>query len=170
MNVTLQRELIQRGRKNQQLRLKNAKSYQQWLQIISADQDNSSWLKQIVGKVGWPTLSMVGYEAARAARQIVQHSGDSLFMKRCLRLMEPLVKSGEVSYKEFAILTDIYLVGQGKKQLYGTQGKNHNGRVVPWPIQDEKRVDERREAAGLRPLAEHFNAINLLNNSSPLRQ
>lgn len=156
MNYQLQQDLLHRVTKNRQLRVSNAKSYQEWLNIIDVDQDNCDWLKQVVNEMGWPTETAVGKDAVSAARYIAHHSGDNLFMKRCLHMMEPLVESGEVDHKEYAYLMDRYLVSQGKKQRYGTQAHNKNGKIVPCPIENPTEVDERRQAVGLPPMASAF--------------
>jgi hypothetical protein len=56
-------------------------------------------------------------------------------------------------------LTDRVLVGEGKKQLYGTQLSTKDGKLTPQPIEDETNVDVRRKEAGLQPLAEYIKFV-----------
>jgi hypothetical protein len=52
------------------------------------DQDNLVWMKNVVTKYGWPTISKVGAEASNAAWLLVQHfDTDNAFQKYCLSLM-----------------------------------------------------------------------------------
>ena len=55
---------------------------------------------------------------------------------------------------------DRVLVSDGKPQIYGTQGMEKNGVIVPYPIEDEEHVDKRRKSIGLGPIDEHFKGMN----------
>jgi hypothetical protein len=62
----------------------------------------------------------------------------------------------------FASLRDepkVPKVGEGKKQVYGTQCKLENGEAIPEPIEDEANVDKRRAEVGLQPLAEYLKLL-----------
>ena len=56
---------------------------------------------------------------------------------------------GEVSKVDVAYLTDRVLVNEGKKQLFGTQFLEVNGKLVPQPIADEANLEKRRNDAGM---------------------
>ena len=63
---------------------------------------------------------------------------------------------GEVSKSNIAYLEDRITVGNGIPQVYGTQfHTNSDGQMVPQPIANEKKVDERRKAMGLETLDEY---------------
>jgi hypothetical protein len=67
----------------------------------------------------------------------------------------------EVENSQLADLTDRVLIGEGKKQLYGTMMRvAEDGKFVPEPIEDEANVDKRRAALGLQPLAENIRRSN----------
>jgi hypothetical protein len=60
-----------------------------------------------------------------------------------------------------AYLTDRIRTFEGKPQVYGTQGQtNSDGFIIPFPIEDEEHVDERRQSIGLEPIAEYFKSMN----------
>ena len=62
------------------------------------------------------------------------------------------------------MMEDRVLLGEGKKQIYGTQlrsGRDTGGQWVLEPIEDEAGVDARRAAVGLPPLAEYLKAFGL---------
>ena len=60
-----------------------------------------------------------------------------------------------------AYLTDRILIDEGKPQRYGTQGRAlENGEIVPYPIEDEGHVNDRRTALGLNSIEEYFNEMN----------
>jgi hypothetical protein len=81
------------------------------------------------------------------------------FQKRCLALLEKAVKAGDASARDLAYLTDRVLVGEGKKQVYGTQFRAVGGKLEPSPIEDEANVDRRRKEVGLGTLAEYKKAL-----------
>ncbi len=124
--------------------------------MAARDRANTEWLKGIVALQGWPTRTKVGDGAAGAAWLLVQHAdADPAFQTRVLRLMEPLVKTGEVNKKNFAYLYDRVMLKLVGKQRYATQMTCHEGRYVPLPVEDERKIDMLRHEVGLDPLAQY---------------
>lgn len=120
------------------------------------DHANTAWLKGIVAEQGWPKRSQVGESAAKTAWLLVQHAdADPAFQVRALRLMEPLVASGEADRKNYAYLYDRVMLKVTGKQRYATQLTCRGGRLVPLPLEDERLTGARRRAVGLGPLAEY---------------
>src|SRR5260370_39359132 len=106
--------------------------------LAEIDEANTKWLKGIVEKHGWPGTKLVGEPGAYDAWLLVQHADrDREFQKKCLGLMKPLVETGEVAKGDFAYLTDRVLIADGKKQLYGTQFRDVNGKIERQQNQDE---------------------------------
>ncbi len=121
------------------------------------DRKNAAWLKGVIDKQGWPGATRVGQDGANAAWLLVQHADhDRAFQKRCLGLLREAVQKGEATGQQLAYLTDRVLVGEGKKQVYGTQLQTVDGKLVPQPIGDEAHVDQRRKEAGLMPLKDYL--------------
>ena len=126
---------------------------------MAEDGRNLTWLKEVVGKHGWPGKSLVGSLSAQNAWLLVQHAdADRAFQKDCLKLMEAMPK-GEVTPLHLAYLADRVLLADGKKQKYGTQAAFMDGKVVAAPIEDEGGVDERRKTIGLEPLADYLKMV-----------
>src|SRR5262245_16388512 len=129
-------------------------------ELKKVDGDNLNWLKQIVEKHGWPGKGLVGKKSASDAWLLVQHCDeDKPFQKKCLALMEPLLSKGEVEKKDYAYLMDRVLVGEGKKQIYGTQTKIVNGDCIPNPVEDEANLDKRRKEMGMMPMAVYLKMV-----------
>ena len=120
-------------------------------EIRAVDAANSAQLRGIIAKHGWPGISLVGKKGAGAAWTIVQHA-EPLFQRQCLEAMKTAAKTGDMPWPLVATTIDRVLVGEGKRQLYGTQ---FDGHMEPLPIEDEKNVDKRRAEVGLPPLAEY---------------
>ncbi|HZI15641.1 MAG TPA: DUF6624 domain-containing protein [Myxococcus sp.] len=120
------------------------------------DQENTQWLKGVLAKHGWPGKTLVGERASKGVWLLVQHADlDRPFQKECLTLLEKAVVAGEAQGQDFAYLTDRVRVGEGKPQRFGTQFTNHEGVMVPSPIEDEANVDARRASVGLGTLEEY---------------
>jgi hypothetical protein len=126
----------------------------------AVDKANTQWLKDLVAKHGWPGKSLVGKDGAHNAWLLVQHADrDREFQKKCLELLKAAAAKDEVSKIDLAYLTDRVLVADNKKQLYGTQFKDVNGKWEPSPIEDEANVDKRRKEVGLGTMAEYRKMI-----------
>jgi len=117
---------------------------------------NTSRLKEIIGVHGWPGVSLVGEEAAKAAWLVVQHSvSDPKFMGECVSLLEDAVAREDVTGWQLAFLQDRVCTLSGKPQCYGTQfDVDENGWPTPFPIEDSATVNERRASLGLNSIEE----------------
>jgi len=164
MNDQLHDELMARMEKEQNLRgalIDNPDDIQLLMRMAEADAQNTMWLDEVIQQQGWPTKSLVGEDGAQAAFLIVQHSPAPQFQKKCLDLLERAVKQNEADIINLVYLTDRIRTFEGKPQVYGTQGQtNADGLIIPFPIEDEEHVDERRKAIGLEPIAEYFKNMN----------
>lgn len=116
---------------------------------------NADRLREILDEVGWPTISLVGAEAARRAWLVAQHADQQLpLQRRALELMAQAVERGDAEASLLAMLRDRVAVNEGRRQVYGTQiFRMADGTPVPWPCEDPERMDERRAAVGLEPFA-----------------
>ena len=150
-NPDLYAELMKRMKTDQDARLAEVPNV---FQMMLIDWDNTTWMKQVVEKHGWPGRAMVGRNGAQAAFLLVQHADrDPAFQRRCLTLLTQAYEKGEASADQVAYLTDRVLLAEGKPQLYGSQFHTVNGKLQPRPIENEAEVDQRRAAMGLEPLA-----------------
>jgi len=109
---------------------------------------NTKRLKDIVQKHGWPTLSMVGNDAAQGPWLVVQHADkDHAWQRHALALMEALVPGNEVRKTDVAYLRDRLDIADGGTQRYGTQGRCVAKHVwQPFEITDAEHLEERRKA------------------------
>jgi hypothetical protein len=126
--------------------------------MARVDAANTTRLKEIVAQVGWPTISMVGGDAAGAAWLLAQHADrDRAFQVDVLARIEKLLDSGEATHKEYAYLYDRV----NEPQRYGTQGTCLSAtRWAPRPIENEADVDKRRAEVGLLTMAEYIAIIS----------
>jgi Family of unknown function (DUF6624) len=122
------------------------------------DTSNTERMRTIVRHYGWPNPRLVGRDGTDAAFLLVQHA-NLAFQKEMLPLIEKAHKQGELSGQRYALLLDRVLVGEGKRQVYGTQAKLKGKEFVPDPIEDESNVDKRRAEVGLPPLSEYLKVL-----------
>ena len=164
MNNQLHDDLLARMEKEQNLReelIDNPDDIQLLMRMLEADAQNTMWLDEVIKQQGWPTKSLVGEDGAQAVFLIVQHSPAPQFQKKCLELLKLAVSQNEADIINLAYLTDRIYTFEGKPQVYGTQGQtDSDGLIIPFPIEDEEHVDERRASIGLEPIAEYFKSMN----------
>lgn len=129
------------------------------LRSLRADTARSLWLRRHVEERGWPTRATAGDSAAHAAWLILQHSPLHDWQSGMLPTLEQLADRGELPRPDLALLTDRVLVHRGEPQRYGSQFDVVNGRLVPSPIADLRRLDALRAAAGLPPMAEYVRLL-----------
>lgn len=123
--------------------------------MARADSTNLRRIEAIVKRYGYPGQSLVGTPTNEAVYNVIQHSDK---IPQYLPQVKAAAKTQEIPYRLYAQMLDRKLVGEGKKQLYGTQGGSYtilnkaNGQrettFFIWPIQDPDRVNTRRKRAG----------------------
>ena len=152
----LRRELLEMKKKDQDAREEAVHGGSR--DLFRIDQENLKRLKEIVAAVGWPTISMVGTDGSQAAWLLVQHAdSDPAFQLQMLTTLEPLVRTGDISPKDYAYLYD----RTHKPQRYGTQGDCDASAVWhPRAIEAGEDVDRRRAAIGLPPMREYNDLMN----------
>lgn len=161
-NPALREELLEMSRVDQEARTRDFKGLEENKQMAAdmqrIDAANTLRLHEIVEEFGWPTISMVGEDGAKAAWLLIQHADHDVdFQAKCLGLMEELIASGGVRKKDVAYLTDRVLLNQGKEQIFGTQfqSRDNGNWFGPRPLANPEGVEERRHEYGLKPFAEY---------------
>src|SRR5215813_9541145 len=163
-NPALRQELLQRVEQDQAIRNELIKKGMEHpdqsilARMQAIDASNTERMKAIVRQYGWPGPGLVGRDGTDAAFLLVQHA-NLAFQTEMLPLVEKAYKRGELSGQSYALLLDRVLVGEGKRQVYGTQAKLKGKEFVPDPIEDEANVDKRRAEVGLPPLSEYLKAL-----------
>lgn len=136
--------------------------------MAERDRRNTRWLKAVVEKNGWPKISEVGERASGRAWLLVQHAdADPPFQLKALRLMEPMVATGEVSKRNYAYLYDRVMLKIVGAQRYATQATCKDGKRVPLPLEDGAAVDARRKDVGLKPLAGYIARLQQVYGDCP---
>lgn len=129
-----------------------------WATIIEKDKINLLKVISILDRHGWLGRDKVGARGNQTLFLVIQHS-DQKTQKKYLPMMREAVKKGNANASSLALLEDRVALGQGKKQVYGSQigfDKTAKKSYV-LPLDDPDHVDERRASVGLGPLAEYVS-------------
>ncbi len=127
------------------------------------DKRNMKRLEEMIARYGWPTKRMVGKEASESAFLIVQHA-DLVSQQKYFPLLKAAAMKKEARPDHVAMMEDRMLMGEGKKQIYGTGLRTDDvtKELKLWPIENEEEVDARRAAVGLPPMAEYLKMMGLI--------
>lgn len=141
----------------------SAESVALWQKQSLLDDANIRRLSEIVESHGWPKRSVLGLKAASVASLVVQHA-DPAHQQRFLPKLREAVAQGEALPHTLAYLEDRVRMHEGRPQVYGSQ-------LVVDPvtrkygfhtIEDEVKVDQRRAAVGLGPLADYAKSFGFV--------
>jgi hypothetical protein len=124
-------------------------------ELRAFDERATARAKEILAEHGWPSVEEVGADGSGALWLLIQHSTDPDFLAEAVPLMEQAAERGDLDRASVALSVDRVRTNRGEPQLYGTQFHEVDGELVPYPIEDEARLDERRERMGLPPFEEY---------------
>ncbi|HET6224753.1 MAG TPA: DUF6624 domain-containing protein [Bacteroidia bacterium] len=124
-----------------------------WKIINEVDSINLVKIEEIVNEFGWLGKDIIGSKGNSTLFLVIQHA-NLITLKKYLPIIQDAVKKENASPTDLALLEDRIALGEGRKQIYGSQvirdPKTHKWIIAP--IEDEKNVDERRANIGLEPL------------------
>jgi len=142
-----------------------------WEIRAEIDLKNRMNLKDLLtlSKSGWFNISEFGLNTDNNAWLIVQHADNDLhFQSQILLILTELVKSGETTLHNYALLYDRVAKNSDKPQCYGTQMILVNGNWEPFPIEDREKVNERRLSMGLQTLEAYQAEIEMQCPKPPI--
>ena len=127
------------------------------------DSINLIKVKNILDEQGRAGPDKVGGQASQALFLVIQHS-DLGTQEQYLPMMRDTVKEGKASARSLALLEDRVALGQGKRQIYGSQiGRDpETGDNYVLPLDDPDHVDERRLLVGLGPLSAYVSRWDIV--------
>lgn len=130
--------------------------------IREKDSVNLNKVTKILDERGWLGPDIIGKQGNQTLFLVIQHS-DQATMEKYLPMMQEAVKNGKANASNLALLEDRVALGQGKKQIYGSQiGTNPDtGENFVLPLEDPDHVNDRRTTVGLGPIEEYLNHFGL---------
>jgi len=133
-----------------------------WKVILRNDSINLVKVSKILDTQGWPSKKKIGVSGTSTLFLVIQHS-NLKNQTKYLPLITKAVNSGNLPKRQYAMFYDRLVLGQGKRQVYGTQLAMSKERKDPYvlPLEDAKNVDKRRAEMGLNTMQENLNRWNL---------
>jgi hypothetical protein len=130
--------------------------------MILKDSVNLAKTTEILDTYGWVGADKVGGQANQTLFLVIQHA-DLKTQQKYLPLMREAVKNNNASSNALALLEDRVALGEGKRQIYGSQIGRDNAiqKYYILPLDDPDNVDKRRAEVGLGPLADYVKRWNI---------
>lgn len=118
--------------------------------VYSIDAIHNGKLHRIINDYSYPNAETLGKTGLYYFWLLVQHQDEDV------KLQENCLKNCNFAPKEKAFLTDRILVGQDKKQIYGTQffRDKKTGKMQLHPVENLKDVNALRKEAGIKTTVE----------------
>lgn len=136
-----------------------------WQSILKNDSINLIKISKILDTQGWPSKKKIGTRGASTIFLVIQHANQDTKLKY-LSMITKAVEKDELPKRQYAMFYDRLLLGQGKRQVYGTQlaMSKENKKPYVLPLKDAKNVDKRRAEMGLDSMQENLNRWDLTWN------
>lgn len=134
-----------------------------WKIINEKDSLNLIEIKKILDTKGWLGEKVIGRKGNSTLFLVIQHS-DIETQLNYLPMMREAVKKGNANPSDLALLEDRVALGQGKRQIYGSQihTDEETKEMYVAPLIDPDNVDKRRAEVGLGNLADYVGHWNLI--------
>jgi len=125
-----------------------------WKTINEKDSINIMKVKSILDTYGWLGSDVIGKQGNTTLFMVIQHSNLET-QEKYLPMIREAAKDGKVLGRHLAMIEDRVALGQGKKQIYGSQIGWDDGTKQNYvlPLEDPDNVDKRRAEVGLPPLS-----------------
>lgn len=137
------------------------------LRVIMIDKDSINLIKitEILDKYGWVGADKVGGQANQTLFLVIQHS-DLKTQQKYLPMMREAVKIGNANGSALALLEDRVALGEGKRQIYGSQigYDNETNKSFVLPLEDPDNIDKRRVEVGLGLFADYVKRWDIIWN------
>jgi len=129
------------------------------------DSINLIKVTEILDKNGWVGIDKIGGQANQTLFLVIQHS-DLKTQQKYLPMMREAVKNKNANGSALALLEDRVGLGEGKRQVYGSQigQDNETQKYYVLPLDDPDNVDKRRAEVGLGPLADYVKRWDIIWN------
>lgn len=139
--------------------------------MLFKDSTNLVKVTEILDTYGWVGADKVGGQANQTLFLVIQHA-DLKTQQKYLPLMREAVKNKKASSSALALLEDRVALGEGKRQIYGSQiGRdNKTEKFYVLPLDDPDNVDKRRASMGLGPLADYVKRWDITWNAEEYKQ
>jgi lipopolysaccharide biosynthesis regulator YciM len=124
----------------------------------SVDRRNLEVVSKIIDSLGWLSKEEVGERANAAIFLVIQHS--NLFtMEKYLPVMRKAVAENKASKQALALLIDRVEMLNYRKQIYGSQLINKEGKYILYDVIEPSKINERRKEMGLENIEDYLKGF-----------
>jgi len=133
-----------------------------WKLINEKDSLNLIEVTKIIDSRGWLGKDVIGKQGNSTLFLVIQHADINTQLKY-LPIMRKAVKDGNARASSLALLEDRVALGQGKRQIYGSQihTDQETKEMYVAPLVDPENVDTRRAEVGLGKLSDYVGHWDL---------
>ncbi|HEY0744191.1 MAG TPA: DUF6624 domain-containing protein [Chryseosolibacter sp.] len=133
-----------------------------WKIISEKDSVNLIKVKKILDERGWLGADVIGGKGNATLFLVIQHA-DLATQQKYLPMMRDAARKGNAQPSSLALLEDRVALGEGKKQIYGSQiGTDpKTGAHYVLPLVDPDNVNKRRTQVGLGTIEEYIANWNM---------
>jgi uncharacterized membrane protein YphA (DoxX/SURF4 family) len=117
------------------------------------DLKNIKLVDQIINEYGYPGKSLVGELNKDKAWSVIMHSNT---IEKYIDKIKAAAEKNELTYTKAAEMEDLFLMNNHLEQIYGTQTKYVNEKVIVWPIKDVEGVNIIRKDAGFTTTIQEY--------------
>ena len=134
-----------------------------WRSIAENDSLNLIIVQKILDERGWLGPDIIGNQGNTTLFLVIQHA-DLQTREKYLPMMREAVANENARPNALALLEDRVALGQGKRQIYGSQIglDRETGKYYISPLEDPENVDERRATMGLGKLKDYVSGWNIV--------
>jgi hypothetical protein len=137
---------------------------------LRTDADNTAYMRRILTECGWPKMSVVGEEAAKAAWLLTQHADmDPQYQVLAAQQMRYAVLAKEADGLRLAELVDRNRLLNNQPQVYGLNSFLNAGVIEFYDIVSPGKLDSRRKEIGLTPFFCWAVRVSKEHNGAPIR-
>lgn len=131
--------------------------------MMHRDSVNLIKITNILDSHGWVGPDKVGGKANQTFFLVIQHS-DLKTQQKYLPMMREAAKNKNATYSALALLEDRVALGEGRRQIYGSQigYDNETDKHYVLPLEDPDNVDKRRAEMELGLLADYVKRWNII--------
>lgn len=126
------------------------------------DRVNLAKVTKLLDSFGWMGIEEIGEKGSLGLSLVIQHA-DLETQKKYLPMMKEAQKKGKASANFVTTLEDRIAIGEGRKQIYGSQlelnSKTKKYQVSP--VIEPENLDKRRLAAGLSTMSDYLKQWGL---------
>jgi hypothetical protein len=126
-----------------------------WQKQDSIDKENLVIVSKIIDSLGWLGKDVVGDTANDALFAVIQHSNITT-MEKYLPVMRKAAAENKASKQNLALLIDRVEVINKRKQIYGSQLYEKDGKYTLYDVVEPAKLNERRKEMGLGTIEEYL--------------